>query len=133
MKALIFSGTDLGQLEEQLDAWRQGQSGRVRLPAELWEAAARVSRTHGVSRVSRVLGINFYRLQRQVHRGPVAAPVEVRANRFIELKVDPPSSAGPGVGWVELSEGPDRRMRLQTGSDPTTWLALAQGFWSSGR
>ncbi len=58
MKALIFSGTDLGQLEEQLDAWRQGQSGRVRLPAELWEAAARVSRTHGVSRVSRVLGIN---------------------------------------------------------------------------
>ncbi len=46
---------ELRTLARQLDSWRKSQPGRARVPAEVWELAAALARTHGVSRVSRTL------------------------------------------------------------------------------
>ena len=49
----VFSSTDLELLHQQLEALRQAQSGRRRLPAALWVAAADLARIHSPSHVAR--------------------------------------------------------------------------------
>jgi len=70
MNTPTFCSTDLAQLERQLDRWRGRQSGRVRLPGPLWEAAAQLARERSVSEVARRLRIDFYKLQRRVRDSP---------------------------------------------------------------
>jgi len=131
MRPLAFSSTDLPLIQSQLEGWRQRQSGRSRLPPELWDAATALARTEGVSRVARVLKLGFYRLQREVRTRPLPVSVKDAANAFIELKLDSPPPPDPASGWVELMDGSDRRMRLHTGHDPAAWVALARSFWRS--
>ena len=124
----VFSSTDLNLLQDQLEAWRQRQTGRPRLPTAVWSAAARLAGTHGVSAVSRSLRIGFAKLREQTQTlasGP-AAP-----SPFVELKLEALARLSNAVGSVELFNGPDRRLRLETGHDPTLWLALAEAFWRS--
>lgn len=134
MKPLTFSSTDLPLLRDQLDSWRQRQSGRCRLPPELWDAAGKLATTDGVSPVARALRIDFYRLKRLTRAVPPSDSGRLPENRFVELKLEvPPQPARCESGWVELMDGPHRRMRLQTGHDPAAWLALAQAFWRLSR
>lgn len=92
-----------------------------------------MARHHGVSRVSRVLRLDYYRLQRRVRvRDRPSASKVVETPKFIEIKLAPLSSpAGPsqGVGSVELFDGTNRRLRIETGNNPNLWLALAESFW----
>ena len=133
MKPLTFSSTDLRVLQRQLDSWRRRQTGRGRLPQELWEGAAKLARTQGVSAVARSLHLDFYRLQRCTRELSGSAEARPASGRFVELKLAVPLQPGNETtgtsGWVELSDGPDRRMRLHTGHDPAAWVALARSFW----
>ena len=129
MRLRTFSSTDLPLLQTQLNAWRQRQSGRSRLPGELWDAAAALARTEGVSLVARVLRLGFYRLQREARKRRLPVSVKDALNAFIELKLDVlPQPVSVTSGLVELIDGPDRRMRLHTGHDPAAWVALARSF-----
>gem|GEM_PF-364581 len=133
MKPVTFSSTDLQLLKHQLDAWRRHRSGARRLPPGLWTAAATLARTHGVSRVSHLLRLGFHRLRRECQRQPPSLPFTAAPGRFVELKLDPGSlPVGPATGWVELTNGPHQRMRLQTGHDPAAWVLLARAFWEVG-
>ena len=132
MRPLRFSSTDLQLLERQLNLWRQRQSGRGRLPSALWESATQLGRSHGVSFVARTLRIDFYKLQRRVREGSAVVPVATPPPGFIELKLDTPQPAGTPDGWVELIDGAHRRMRIHTGTDRASWIALAESFWRVG-
>ena len=127
MNLPTFSTTDLLLLQRQLKTWRQSHSGRPHLPEALWQAAAQVAQAEGVSRVSQALRLDYYRLQRRTRAaasGPSSPP------GFVELpRVLPPPSANSGL--VELVAGPPRRMLLHTGSDPASWVALAEAFWKA--
>lgn len=129
MKPPAFSSTDLSVLQDQLDSWRQRQTGRCRLPADAWDAATELAAIRGVSPVARALHIDFYKLQRRVRALAMSVTENPVPHRFVELKLELPPPDNAAGGWVELFDGPHRRMRLQTGHDPATWLALAQGFW----
>ena len=139
MKPLIFSSTDLRLLQRQLDSWRRRQTGHGRLPRELWEGAAKLALTEGVSAVARSLRIDFYGLQRRTRElsSPDLAKPTRATDRFVELKLDvppqPANATGATSGWVELIDGPDRRMRLHTGHDPAAWVALARSFWRTAQ
>jgi hypothetical protein len=124
---------DLDELRRQLDGWRNSQTGRARLPAEVWELAAALARTHGVSRVSRTLRLSFHKLQRCLQAwvsppGCAPAPAE-----FIELP--PMTRPAPGEGgWVvELCDGDQARMTVRfSGASPVV-LGLAEAFWRRNR
>lgn len=137
MKALTFSTMDLDRLHTQLTAWRQRQTGRARLPAELWLAATHLAHTHGVGRVARVLRLDYYKLRRQTQAGATDEPARPTPPQFIELKLAPPPPGSPpppraeSPGWVELSDGSPRRLRVYTGHAPAAWVALAEAFWRS--
>lgn len=54
---------DIQAVRERFEAWRQTRPGRSRIPAELWAAAAGLTRRHGVHRVARALGLNDFALK----------------------------------------------------------------------
>jgi len=87
--------------------------------------------------VARSLRIDFYRLQRCTRELSASAEARPASERFVELRLDVPTQPGNATngtsGWVELSDGPDRRMRLHTGHDPAAWVALARSFWRTAQ
>jgi hypothetical protein len=126
MRRPAFSSTDLAQLQRQLSAWRRRQSGRARLPEPLWSAATELARTHGASRVSRALRLDYYRLQRRgapSGSGPGAPPA------FVEVEGAPLGGAGPGEVSVEWVDGTGARMTLRGPSDLASLVALVESFW----
>ena len=129
MKPPVFSSTDLDLLQRQLTSWRQQQSARHRLPEALWDAAGRLAVRHGVSHVSRTLRLGFHQVRRACERQRDPVPTAPVPGRFVEVRLDPgpPSPAG-STGWVELIQGPNQRMRIHTGHDPASWVALARVF-----
>ena len=83
--------------------------------------------------MSRTLRIDFYKVRRQIDALQATIPPGTAAHRFVELKLDlPQSSTGTPEGWVDLSDGAGRRMRLHTGLDRNSWIALAESFWRAG-
>ena len=125
--------SDLIKLRRQLDSWRKAQPGRARLPAEVWEQAATLARTLGVSRVSRTLRLSFHKLQRRV-RLPTPRPSGPPAPaEFMEL----PSLAGLDQGGggcvVELCDGGQARMTVRLSGESSALLGLAEAFWRRGR
>lgn len=127
-----FSSADLLVLQRQVLEWRDAQSGRPRLPAEIWDAAAALAQKHRPSSVARTLGLSYPKLRQWMSRArsePPTAPA-----RFVELKWVPPSgpSSDP-VGWAELRDASGRLLRLPVGNDSQVLLALADSFWRQGR
>lgn len=132
----VFSSTDLGVLQRQLSEWRQRQSGRSRLPAEVWDAAAVLTERYRPSTVARTLGLSYPKLRRTMRQRPAAVPTAHPPQGFVELKWCPPT--GPDVwsepvGWAELRDGSGRILRLYTGRDPECWMALSEAFWRASR
>ena len=135
---MMFSSTDLWVLQRQLAEWRQGQSGRSRLPAEVWDAAAVLSVRHRPSTVARTLGLSYPKLRQWMSRARPASTAATAPERagFVELKWCPAPDAGvlpEPVGWAELRDSSGRRLRLHTGYNPECWLALSDAFWRASR
>ena len=131
MNSPTFSATDLSQLQRQLNSWRQRQPGRPRLPATLWDAAAQLARVHGVSRVSQALRLDYYRLQRRINPVAPVSSLPTAPAPFVELRLDSPAPRHEAIGAVELFDGPQRRLRIETGPNTSAWLALAEAFWKT--
>jgi hypothetical protein len=123
----------LDELRRQLEAWRNAQTGRARLPAEVWELAAALARTHGVSRVSRTLRLSFSKLRTRLAPPPDSPHRPSAPAGFVEL----PPLAGSGLtggGCVmELCDGRGGKMTLTLSGEGPALLALAEAFWRRGR
>ena len=127
-----FSTTNLDQLQGQLSVWRRKQRGRPRLPEAVWQSAAALAQSMGVSQVSRRLRLDYYKLSRW--RGQTAAPAADSAQRatFVQLALSAPSANEMGSEYrAELVEGRGR-MTLHLGQQVSTVVALAEAFWRRG-
>jgi hypothetical protein len=124
---------ELLKLRRELDSWRKSQPGRAPVPAEVWDLAAGLARTHGVSRVSRTLRLSFYKLRRRV-QAPVSVPSSAPTpSGFIELApVTGPGLSG-GACVIELCDGDQARMTIRLSSEGPALLGLAEAFWRRGR
>lgn len=129
-----FSSTDLLDLQRQLAEWRQAQSGRPRLPSDVWAAAATLARRYGLSSVARTLGLSYPKLRHWVSRKEPGSGLVSTPGPFVELTWNPSrETSGEPVGWAELRDASGRVLRLHLGHDPQAWLALADSFWRWGR
>ena len=52
----------LDAVEKHFQQWRDGHEGRVRIPDELWSAAAAAARVHGVHSTARRLHLEYLKL-----------------------------------------------------------------------
>ena len=123
---------DLFKLRRHLNSRRKTQAGRPCVPEELWERAAALARTHGVSRVSRTLGLSYYKLRRRI-QVPTASPTRAPApSGFIELPVSGPDLSD-GACVIELHDGGKSRMTIRLSRQGPALLGLAEAFWRRGQ
>lgn len=100
--------TPLSLARRQLEQWRHKQSGRKRLPRELWAQAVVLAREHGINKTARVLGLKYESLKKHLEAAlpGISGPAE-----FIELvprDMMPPSLEG----MIEWEEGNGGKMRM---------------------
>lgn len=124
-----FSTTDLSELRQQLDQWRQSQTGVIRLPEALWISAATLALTHGVGPVARTLRLDYNKLKRQVPQAS-AAGMPGAAPAFVELHPRQWLPQATTACRIELSDRHGAKMTLELPCDPATVVGVAQAFWS---
>ena len=116
-------------LLRRIEKWRSTRTHGTRMPEELWRSSASLAREHGLSRVARLLRLDYYTLkeclnslERETNKGSGPKP------SFVEL---PPLSPAPvSECIVELEHPRGCRMRIQVKGTPTPDVAmLCQTFW----
>ncbi len=119
----------LGGLRRRFASWRQKRLKRSRIPEDLWKAAIKAARKHGVWRTAQRLGVDYYSLKARLKRKPARAR-DNGAVEFVELP-GKLSSAGP-VSVVELQDGDGHRLRVEL-RDEVNAQSLAMSLWKQRR
>ena len=120
----------LSEVEGRLNRWRQRHGGPgVRIPEELWSAAAEVAEVEGVCVAARRLRLREAALARRLERASRAKKACGDGDGgFLELDVSELSSSGR---TVVVLEGEGDRLRVEvTGAAAVDVIALARAFWS---
>lgn len=122
---------DLDEVRRDFERWRQSRRFGARIPEELWQAAAEVGREIGVSKASRELCLDYYKLRRRAESTPEQRPdaESPQERKFLEI----PLCAGPEcILEVEDARGVRLRVELK-GAMPGHLETLARTFWSLAR
>ena len=126
----------LAALQRRFEHWRRTRKSSARIPDSLWSAAGRAASRHGVSRVAKMLGVNYNALQKRVkqavtgaggRRSALAAPARDAIARFVELT--------PSVSicecTMELEDTAGAKMRVQLkGIGMPDLAAVSRSFWN---
>ena len=127
MKQTATVPAELEELRQRLNAWRQKPDRENRIPESLWQEAANLARTHGVSLVAVVLGLSYTALKQRTTNSSTNVAVASQAT-FVEVGMVPPPAGSECL--VELRDSRDCRMNIRLEAGATGALvALAQAFW----
>lgn len=124
----------LDAVEKRFQQWRDGHEGRVRIPDELWSAAAAAARVHGVHSTARRLHLEYLKLKgftdspaarRRKASSAVKAVVKT-APQFVELTS---AAMGQPRCTVQLhnTAGATLRIELQ-GGDLSALSGITHAF-----
>ncbi len=129
IKGLEGVPADVQRLRERFGRWRANKgAGPEPIPPKLWEAAVKLCRTHGVSRVSRWLRLHHTTLKKRLGRR--SSPSSVRPQpRFVEWRL--PAGGLPGSPSAEYvvevpSEGDGAQRIHVRGASISEVAALAR-------
>ena len=116
----------------RFEQWRQsGPLGR-RIPESLWASAVELAATCGVSRVSSVLGVDYYSLKKRLKQqaSPSAADETNGVATFLELTA--PVRPGVSECLLELEDADGAKMRIHLkGVETPDLVVLSRSFWES--
>jgi len=128
--------TRLAGLERRFEHWRRTRKGSARIPDSLWSAAGRAASTHGVSRVAKMLGVNYNALQKRVKQaatgaggrpGAITASTGDAVAEFVELT----PSVSTYECTMELEDTAGAKMRVQLkGIGMPDLAAVSRSFWN---
>jgi len=133
MKSNSLFSVDIGEASRQFKVWRKARPRGERIPGSLWDLAAVLARTHGVSPVSQRLGLDYNGLKRRAEaiRTPRGARLEPPPG-FVELPLTGPPIHRPNC-TVELARGEGDRMTIRwEGKEGLDLVGLVEAFWRSG-
>ena len=119
---------DVKRVRAELDEWRGQRRHGQRIPEEVWGTAVRAARRHGLNRVSRALGLDYYHLKKR--SGLSKAKRNARPDSgavFVELE---PGRVETGAACVvELEKGNGVRMRICVRDAATVdWSRMKEAF-----
>ena len=124
----------LDAVEKRFQQWRDGHEGRVRIPDELWSAAAAAARVHGLHSTARRLHLEYRKLKAftvppalpRRKASPAVKTVAKTAPQFVELRS---AAIGEPRCTVELhnTAGATLRIELQ-GADLSALSGITHAF-----
>ena len=100
---------DLDLARREFERWRRGRPRGARIPAVLWRTAVDLARSHGVSKTSQTLHLDYYAVQRRLAETEPKRPTV--AAEFIELSL--PASAHVPRCQLEISDASGGAMRIE--------------------
>ncbi len=122
---------ELKKVRGELEEWRGQKSKGHRIPEELWGAAVRAAHRHGLNRVSRALGLDYYHLKKRSGQGKKKR-LRAAGNEpvFVELASAATEAAEPHAACVvELEKGNGVRMRISVRDAATVdWSRMKEAF-----
>lgn len=124
-----FSSTDLVALQREVTAWRQAQRGRSRIPEDVWGAAAVLAGSEGVSRVARVLHLDYYKLRQRCSKGAGNTCRSAGSPAFVEVELEPSLSVAAARWHLELHDESARRLTIEMGNEIPALVAVVEAFW----
>jgi signal recognition particle subunit SEC65 len=95
----------------EIEQWRRRQSGRKRLPRELWVKAAALAREHEIHLTARTLGLKCASLRKHLGAGSEQDPPPRAKPDFIELLPGGVLPLSPEC-TIEWEEGDGVKMRM---------------------
>lgn len=126
------SASALEEVKQQFKIWRKTKTGRERIPASLWQAAAEVFKIgdHSLHTISKTLHLNQTALKKYVQQQfPGAIKVKPEETpSFITLELDSPPSVSECVIEMEDTTGAKMRMCLRGKTDPNIF-EICKSFW----
>jgi hypothetical protein len=119
---------DLVRGRSRFQAWRMQRKPGDRIPQPLWAMAIRLAKTHGVSRTSAVLRLDYYRLKKRAEAATDSQPPS-SGTSFVELSS--PVIVAKQCRF-ELDNGAGAILRVQlVGYDTADIEALSRSFWNA--
>jgi hypothetical protein len=120
------------QLQRQLQEFRSSQSGRVKLPDSLWQAAVELARQYGIWTVAHPLRLDYMRLKKRL--GKVSPPHRRKAAplSFVEVVAAQPAVLEACVIEFESPRGAKMRIHGKAATPPD-WTNLLQAWRETER
>ena len=85
---LATPNTDLKRVQQRLNAWRSQQTGRKRIPSELWDIILALLDKHPMSQVSKALRISYEQIR--IQRSAKIAAISSDELDFVSVPVSSP-------------------------------------------
>jgi hypothetical protein len=119
----------LFKLARSLERWRASAQRGRRIPEPLWEAAACLARTYGVSSISAALNLSYYDLQRRAQGERAVSTQRQAPPTFIELAAPKGSPRLSSHGTIEVVHADGARLLVRLPeAEPEDLLALVRAF-----
>lgn len=115
----------LSRLEQRFAAWRKSRVKGGRIPAPLWQSAAKLAADYGLSQTATVLKLDYESLKKHMDRRGNETASQVA---FVEL----PSAAHANECVIEFEDAAGASMRIHWKStEMPDVLALGRSFWNA--
>lgn len=134
MTSKMATMASLDAVEKRFQQWRDGHEGRVRIPDELWSAAAAAARVHGLHSTARRLHLEYRKLKGftgspalpRRKAAPVVKTVGKTVTQFVELTGAP---IGQPRCTVELHNAVGATLRIELqGGDLSALSGITHAF-----
>ena len=115
----------------RLERWRKTRPRGVAMPEELWAAAAKLARRHGVYPTARALGLEYNKLKRlsgQAHGRERTTPPPT----FVELTVPPPADVAGCRIELTGPRGGSVKIELAAPISASLVVELCRAAWGDG-
>ena len=122
---------ELKKVRGELEEWRGQKSKGKRIPEDLWGAAVRAVGRHGLNRVSRALGLDYYHLKKRSGQGKKKrSRAEGSEPLFVEVASGAREVTEPHAACVvDLEKGNGVRMRICVRDAATVdWSRMKEAF-----
>ena len=116
----------------RFERWRRTRKIGTRVPESLWASAVKIAGTCGISRTSRVLGVDYDSLKERVAKqAGASADVSELGSKptFVELAAPAQTVSGECILELEDAAGAKMRVHLK-GFEAPDLAALTQSFRS---
>lgn len=122
---------ELKKVRGELEEWRGQKRKGQRIPEELWGAAVRAVGRHGLTCVSRALGLDYYHLKKRSGLGKEkGSRADGSEPVFVEVASVATEASEPHAACVvELEKGNGVRMRICVRDAATVdWSRMKEAF-----
>ena len=124
-------GASLEEVRARFEQWRNGRTGKARIPEELWAVALETARREGVNRTAQELHLDGGKLKRLLVAADVGADEALHPLGFVELMA--PGRAQFQECVIEFeSSGSKMRIQWKT-TTPPDWASLLRAWRDAGR